>query len=136
MLEPSGLPSVAWRHALVGSFCAALNVAIVHVGDQVLGWPYLLAAMMTCFITIPLSYLLHRRHSFRVGTQADLAEFLRFIAQQLLQFSAGLLLLAIGVEALGLTPTLAMAGTVVTLWLVSMAVQWRWVFRLPWPRGR
>lgn len=128
--------ALALRHALVGAACAALNVAIVHVGDRVLGLPYLLAALMTCLITIPTSYLLHRRHSFRVAGRINLPEFLRFLAQQLLQFGAGLMLLAFGVERLGLAPSVAMALAIVLMWIFSLLVQWRWVFKLPQAKRR
>lgn len=131
-----GVSSVALRHAVVGGACAALNVAIVHVGDRVTGLPYLWAALMTCFITIPTSYLLHRRHSFRVEGRMHLAEFLRFLLQQLLQFAAGLVLLAFGVERLGLAPSLAMALSIVLMWAFSLLVQWRWVFKLQQPKRR
>ena len=63
-------------------------------------------------------------------------EFLRFLLQQLLQFAAGLVLLAFGVERLGLAPSLAMALSIVLMWAFSLLVQWRWVFKLQQPKRR
>lgn len=114
---------------LVGAACAGLNIGLVFVGTALLHWPYLAAAWLTCFITIPTSYFLHRRHSFRLSERASWPEFGRFLGQQFLQFCAGLVLLSIGVEWLGLNPTLAMVAATAVLWLFSFLVQWRWVFR-------
>jgi putative flippase GtrA len=134
--EALHLPSVAGRHMLVGAGCALLNIGIVYVGTAVLHWPYLAAAWLTCFITIPTSYFLHRRHSFRLAGRANWGEFGRFLGQQFLQFCAGLALLSAGVEWLGLNPTLAMAAATAVLWLFSFLVQWRWVFRAALRSGR
>lgn len=123
------LQGTAGRHMAVGATCALLNVGLVHVGTAVLHWPYLAAAWLTCFITIPLSYFLHRRHSFRLTGGASWSEFGRFLGQQFLQFFAGLVLLSIGVEWLELNPTLSMAAATAVLWLFSFVMQWRWVFR-------
>jgi putative flippase GtrA len=129
MSEAPRLPGTAGRHMLVGAGCALLNIGLVHLGTAVLHWPYLAAAWLTCFITIPLSYFLHRRHSFRLAERASWPEFARFVGQQFLQFCAGLALLSVGVEWLGLNPTLAMAAATAVLWLFSFVAQWRWVFR-------
>lgn len=123
------LPAAAGRHIGVGAACALLNIALIHVGTELLHWPYLAAAWLNCFITIPASYFMHRRISFRLERGASWAEFGRFVGQQFLQFCLGLALLAAGVEWLGLHPTLAMAVATVLLWLFSFVVQWRWVFR-------
>ncbi|MEO6280217.1 GtrA family protein [Roseateles sp.] len=124
------------RHAWVGLLCALLNIGLVHAGTAWLHWPYLAAAWLTCIITIPTSYFLHRRHSFRLQESASWREFGRFVGQQLLQFCAGLALLSAGVEWLGLNPTLAMALATAVLWLFSFVVQWRWVFRTGLRSGR
>lgn len=123
------LPGLVTRHMAVGAGCALLNIALVHGGTEWLRWPYPLAAMLTCLVTIPTSYFLHRRHSFRVSHSASRREFVRFLGQQLMQFAIGLALLSIGVEWLGLHPTLAMAAATAVLWLLSFVAQWRWVFR-------
>ncbi|KQV96286.1 GtrA family protein [Pelomonas sp. Root1237] len=117
------------RHAVVGAGCALLSIGLVHIGTAVLHWQYLAAAWLTCFTTIPISYFLHRRYTFSVANRAGWAEFGRFLGQQFLQFCAGLVLLAIGVEWLDLNPTLAMVAATAVLWLFSFLVQSRWVFR-------
>lgn len=128
-MPEDALPTLMSRHALVGTACALLNIGIMHVATASLGWPYMFAALLTCFVSFPLGYLLHRRHSFRLTGRANWTEFCRFLGQQFLQFCVGLALLSVGVEWLGLNPTLAMAAATAILWLLSFLVQWRWVFR-------
>lgn len=136
MNDRAQLPATAGRHMLVGATCALLNIGLVHLGTAVLHWPYLAAAWLNCFITIPASYFMHRRVSFRVDHGASWTEFGRFVGQQFLQFCLGLALLAVGVEWLGLNPTLSMAVATAVLWLFSFLVQWRWVFRERLRAGR
>ena len=124
------LGSSAARFGLVGMACAALNVAIVWVGHDVLGAPYFVAALATCLITIPLSYAAHRRFSFQLGRGAGWPEFMRFVMQQLSQFALGLALLVAGVEVLGLRPALAMAAVSVLMFAYGFATNARWVFRV------
>lgn len=128
-MADAAVPRLMSRHALVGAACALLNVGIVHVATAWLRWPYAAAACLTCFVTLPTAYFLHRRHSFRVGGQANWPEFSRFLGQQLLHFGAGMAVLAMCVEWLGLNPTLAMVVATLALWLPSLFVQWRWVFQ-------
>lgn len=123
----SGLMS---RHAVVGATCALLNICLLHVATAWAGLPYLIAAMLTCLVSFPLGFLLHRRVSFRLATHASWAEFGRFLSQQLLQFCLGLALLSAGVELLRLSPTLALALATLAMWLLAFLVQWRWVFRV------
>lgn len=129
MKDRAPLPAAAGRHMLVGASCALLNIVLIHVGTALLHWPYLAAAWLNVLVTIPASYFMHRRVSFRVDHDTSWPEFGRFVGQQFLQFCLGLALLAIGVEWLGLNPTLSMAVATIVLWLFSFIVQWRWVFR-------
>lgn len=121
--------SHAHRHLWVGGLCALLNIALVHAGTAWLHWPYLAAAWLTCFVTIPTSYILHRRISFRLPGPASGREFGRFVVQQSLQFCAGLVLLWAGVESGGLSPTIAMAVATAMLWFLSFVLHRFWVFR-------
>jgi putative flippase GtrA len=129
-MRPSlrALPATAARHASVGVLCAALNIGIVYVCAEVFGWHYLAAIAVTVLITVPVSYVLHRRISFRLSYAASLAEAGRFLAQQCLQLVAGTLLLGMGVEILGLAPAVAMAAAVLVLWVFALAMHFFWVF--------
>lgn len=119
---------IATRHASVGFACAVLNILIIYVGTEILHIYYVFAILLTCFITIPIAYLLHRCISFRVPGGPSLREFFRFISQQLVQFLAGLTLLSIGVEKLGLNPTFAMIVVTLLLWMFALVSQWKFVF--------
>lgn len=125
----AGPVAAAVRFGLVGALCALLNVAIVYVGHDVLSQPYLLAAAATCLITVPLSYLAHRRFSFRRVAAAEWREFARFLAQQLSQFGIGLLLLMLLVEVFGLLPALAMAAVAGIMFVYGFITNATWVFR-------
>lgn len=122
------LLGVAIRHATVGAACAVLNIIIIYVGTEILHIYYVFAMFLTCFITIPIAYLLHRRVSFQVSVGPNLSEFSRFLSQQLVQFLVGLTLLSIGVEKLGLNPTFAMVVVTLLLWVFGLTSQWRFVF--------
>jgi putative flippase GtrA len=120
---------IATRHATVGVACAVLNVLIIYIGTEILHIYYIFAMLLTCFITIPVAYLLHRRISFRISEEPNLREFSRFISQQLVQFLAGLALLSVGVEKLQLNPTFAMVVVTFLLWAFALISQWKFVFR-------
>ena len=123
------LKRLVGRHAMVGAFCALLNIAIIHVGTSILGQPYQLAAIATCFVTIPIAYFLLRRFSFRLSAPAHMGEFGRFVSQQLVQFLLGMSLLVIGVEWLELHPTVSIALATLVLWVFAFMSQWLWVFK-------
>ncbi|MCA3217080.1 MAG: GtrA family protein [Burkholderiales bacterium] len=126
----AALAARAGRYALVGAACAGLNVAIVWVGHDLLGAPYLMAALATCVVTIPLSYLTHRRFSFVVSGPAGGVEFARFVLQQLSQFALGLVLLVLLVETLGLPPAPGMAVVAALMFAYGFLINGRCVFRV------
>ena len=121
------------RYGLVGALCALLNVAIIAVGTQGLRLPYPVAAGCTCVITIPLSYLLHRRVSFAVAGLASWQEFGRFVAAQLSQFALGFVLMAAIIEGLGWRPWVAMAWVSIALAAYGFITSSAWVFGV-WKR--
>jgi putative flippase GtrA len=127
--EAPALARTAGRYGVVSAACVVLNVAIVYVGHDLLHAPYLLAALATVFITIPLSYAAHRQFSFRVAQAAGWGEFARFLAQQLSQFGLGLVLLAGCVELLGLPPALGMVVVSALMFAYGLLTNDRWVFR-------
>lgn len=129
MAEATAVAATAGRYGVVGAVCAALNVAIVWIGHDLLGAPYLMAALATCVVTIPLSYIAHQRFSFARGEPASAAQFLRFVVQQLSQFALGLVLLVLLVDGLGLPPAPAMAVMSVLMFAYGFATNGRWVFR-------
>ena len=124
------LAAAAGRFGLVGLLCAALNVGVVYLGHNVLGVHYVIAACATCFVTIPLGYLLHGRFSFDTGRPAALKEFLRFVVVQLGQFALGLMLLAALVESTGMAPAWAMAAVSALLYVYAFVATSTWVFRV------
>jgi glycosyltransferase involved in cell wall biosynthesis len=124
------------RYGLVGAACALLNLAIVWAGTERLGLPYPVAALATCFVTIPVAYLMHRRFSFRKRGAADRGEWWRFLALQLSQFCIGLAGMAMAVEWLHWRPWLAMAGVSVAMYLYGFAMSGTWVFAAWRPRPR
>ena len=125
-----GLAAAAGRFGVVGLLCAALNVGVVYLGHNVLGVHYLIAACATCFVTIPLGYLLHGRFSFGTGRPVAIKEFSRFVVVQLGQFALGLVLLAGLVESTGLAPVWAMVAVSALLYVYAFAATSTWVFRM------
>jgi putative flippase GtrA len=119
------------RFASVGAVCTALNLAIMFVGTELAGLPYLVAALLTCAITIPTSYFLHREFTFQTDGQrtGEQQRFWRFVATQLLQFSGGLAFLALLVEVLGLRPMWAMVAVSATMFIYGFVTTSTWVFR-------
>jgi glycosyltransferase involved in cell wall biosynthesis/putative flippase GtrA len=125
---------MASRYGLVGLFCALLNVGIVWAGTEVLGLAYPLAAALTCPITIPLSYWLHRRVSFDVRRPASLLEFWRFLLAQLSQFVLGVAAMALVIETLHWRPWIAMATVSFLMMAYGFTASSAWVFRV-WRRA-
>jgi glycosyltransferase involved in cell wall biosynthesis/putative flippase GtrA len=121
---------MASRYAPVGLFCAGLNIAIVWVGTELAGLAYPWAVALTCPITIPLSYWLHRRISFEVRPAATLREFARFVLAQLSQFALGFLAMAAVVEGLHWRPWIALASVSVMMMVYGFLASSAWVFRL------
>lgn len=122
--------AAAGRFALVGMLCAVINVGIIFVGHDLLGWHYIAAALSTCLVTIPLGYVLHGRFSFRVGRRESWAEFARFVGVQLGQFSIGFLLLTAQVELLSMPPAIGMVIVSVLMYLFSFIASSTWVYRV------
>jgi putative flippase GtrA len=129
MASRADVAAAAARFGVVGAACAVLNVAIVWVGNDLLGAHYVAATLATCLITIPLAYAAHRRFSFALASPAGWAEFMRFAGQQLSQFVLGLVLLVAGVEVLGLPPVAAMALVSLLMFAYGFFTNARWVFR-------
>ncbi|MBC7665796.1 MAG: GtrA family protein, partial [Caulobacter sp.] len=129
------LGGMASRYALVGLFCAALNIAIVWVGTELLGMAYPWAVTSTCPITIPLSYLLHRRISFDVRPSATLREFARYVLAQLSQFALGFVGIVVAVEWLHWRPWFALASVSFVMMAYGFLASSTWVFRLWRPAG-
>src|SRR5260370_38095920 len=99
------------RFAAVGAACSALNIAIMFLGNVVAGINYVATSLLTCLITIPLSYLFHRRITFRITSAwGEAPEFLRFVISQLVQFGAGLCVFGELVGVAGFTPQLGVEG--------------------------
>jgi len=122
------------RYGLVGLFCALLNLGIVWTGTEILGLAYPLAAALTCPITIPLSYWLHRRISFDVRRPPSLMEFRRFVLAQLSQFALGVAAMALVIETLHWRPWIAMATVSLLMMAYGFAASSAWVFRI-WQRA-
>jgi len=117
------------RHAIVGIGCSLLNIGIIYIGTSIFNISYLFSVFSTIFITIPISYFLHRRFSFRIESSASILEFFRFLSQQFFQFSIGVVLLVASVEWMKMNPTLGMTVTTLVLWIFSFIVQYFWVFK-------
>ena len=122
------------RYGLVGLACASLNVAIVWAGTEVLGLAYPLAAALTCPITIPLSYWLHRRITFDMPGPATLPEFLRFVLAQLSQFALGFAAMAAVVEWVRWRPWIALAIVSLLMMAYGFLASSSWVFGI-WRAG-
>jgi glycosyltransferase involved in cell wall biosynthesis/putative flippase GtrA len=122
------------RYGAVGLACALLNIGIVWSGTERLGLPYPVAAGLTCVVTIPLSYLLHRRVSFGLPHGAQWGEFARFVATQLSQFAIGFVLMAAAIETFGWRPWIAMAVVSAAMMAYGFVASSTWVFRV-WRGG-
>lgn len=138
MTDARLVADTAGRFSFVGAACAGLNIGIVWVGHDLLGWPYLWAAATTCLVTIPLSYLAHREFTFgnalRLRERSAGGTFGRFLIQQLAQFGLGLLLLAALVENLDVPPAAAMAIVAGVMFVFGYVSNAAWVFRVFGPR--
>jgi glycosyltransferase involved in cell wall biosynthesis/putative flippase GtrA len=121
---------MAGRFALVGAVCAVLNIAIMYTGTVLVGVNYLTSALLTCAITIPLSYFFHRRFTFRIlgSWRGELSEFLRFVFTQLTQFGAGLSVLVALVEWVKMTPMWATVLMTALMFGYGFIVNSTWVF--------
>jgi glycosyltransferase involved in cell wall biosynthesis/putative flippase GtrA len=129
------------RFAVGGAACSALNIAIMFVGTVVVGINYVATALLTCLITIPLSYLFHRRITFRITPAwgGEAPEFLRFVISQFVQFGAGLCVLVILVEWVGFTPIWGMVVMTALMFGYGFVVNSTWVFqrlKLPFAHAR
>ena len=128
--EAVNVVAMVGRFAVVGIVCSVLNIVIMFTGTVVVGINYIAAALSACMITVPLSYIFHRRITFRIASEwTEASEFVRFVVSQLVQFGAGLCVLVVLVEWVGLSP---MWGTVLMTALMfgyGFVVNSTWVFQ-------
>ena len=128
--------AMALRYGVVGGFCTVLNIGIVWLGTERAHLAYPIAAISTCFITIPISYLLHRGITFAAIGPRRWAEWWRFVAAQLSQFALGLLLMSVVVETLGWRPWIAMGVVSAIMFVYGFLASSTWVFRAWHPAAR
>jgi putative flippase GtrA len=126
-----GLIAMVGRFASVGAICAAANFMIMFVSIKLVGINYVKAALLACMITVPLSYFVHRRVTFRISSawQGEAAEFLRFVVSQLVQFGVGLCVLIGLVDGLGFAPMWGMVVMTGLMFAYGFAVNSTWVFK-------
>lgn len=120
--------SAAARYGMVGILCAVLNVGIVYVGTELIRIGYVMSALVTCIITIPISYIMHVRFSFEGRLEFRIFELIRFLFVQFAQFFVGFGVVALQVELLGIRPWIAMLFAIGLLYVLGFFLNSVWVF--------
>lgn len=124
------------RFGAVGATCAALNIAIMFVGTVIFERSYVVSALTTFILTIPLSYFLHRKITFQLAQdrKGKTTEFFRFLVYQLVQFAVGLCVLITLVHGMRISPVWATALMSALMFCVSFLMNSTWVFRVFRPK--
>lgn len=120
--------TAAVRYGVVGATCALLNVGIIFVGTEVIEIGYILSALSTCVITIPISYVMHVSFSFEKKLGFRFFELAKFLALQFLQFFLGVGLMAVQIEIFEIRPWVAMTGSILLLYFFGFFLNSVWVF--------
>ncbi len=122
---------IAWsalRYAISGAFCAGLNILIIYLGTEILLISYVFSAIATCFITIPISYFLHKWFTFKLDLKVVGKELFKFVLTQMTQFSLGVALMILVVETAGVRPWVGMALSTAALYVLGFTLNSTWVF--------
>jgi dolichol-phosphate mannosyltransferase len=124
-------PAAWWqlvRFALVGASGYVVNLAVFAFAVEVVGAPYPAAATLAFLVAVSNNFLWHRRWTFRAaGTQAR-DQVARFLVVSVLAFLAGLLVLTVLVELLGVPEVPAQAVAIVTVTPLSFVANKLWTF--------
>lgn len=122
------IPSEFFRFVVVGGTCALLNLALMYVAVAKLGVNYLVANGISFSILLVVGHFLNRRHTFRSSGHYG-TELLRYVTVTTMQAAAGIVLLAVLVEALHVPYLLAAIVVMAALAVVSFLAQRSLVFR-------
>lgn len=117
----------AGRFVVVGTIQNAVNIGTFAIMINV-GVAYRVAAAISAFVALVLSFCLNRWWTFQQGGPASLGQFTRYAGIFVAATVAGIALLSVFVELAGLPRVLAQAMAMATIAPLSYALQRALVF--------
>ena len=88
------------RFVAVGAFCFALNLGVLYVLVGLVGWPYLLAMLVSIVVANGSGFLLNRHFTFAAQARDFWGELRRYFTVNLGAFALNLALMALLVSGL------------------------------------
>lgn len=119
------------KYVMVGALCACLNVLIQSGATLIFKSHYVTANLVSFVVLVPVSYLLHKKITFRCTTGLPPSRFLIYSAQWLSMLLLNLALLAILVDVLGIQIGVAILLATLILHIVGFLISRAFVFKAP-----
>lgn len=88
------------RYVIVGVFAVVLNIGLLYVFTDILGWWYLASAVTSFVITFLVAFTLQKHFTFRDGGGAYLRQGASYLAIGLMNLVLDAILLFIAVDLL------------------------------------
>lgn len=117
------------RFGIVGLSGYVVNLAVYAFFAQVVGTPYLLAAVLAFLVAVSNNFLWNRHYTFKVRYGRRRHQAARFLVVSLVAFTASVVVLAFLVEIAGLDKIVAQAIAVVAALPLNFLGQRLWSFR-------
>ena len=117
------------RFLIVGASGYGVNLGVFAALVRV-GTPYLIASVVSYFVSNALMYLGNRYFTFRLGHQGFWSAYLRYIVVGIAVVVLNAGILALLVEVASLDATLAQALSLLLVTPVAFVLFKRWTFRI------
>lgn len=126
---PSWKDARLHRFLVVGGTCFAVNMGVLYVGTEWLGFHYLVSMAISIVVANSLGWALNRQWTFGATPSYWLHEYVRYFSVNLLSFGFSLLAMAVLVSGLGWNYLFASALLAAVMTLVNFVLHRDWSFR-------
>ena len=128
-MKNSGARAKFLRFALVGGACFLLNLVVLYVGTDVLGWHYLFSMCISIGVVTVTGWWLNRRFTFASNDAKLIAEASRYSLGSLATMALALLMMYILVSIFHIHYLLASILLAISMTLLNFLLHSRWSFQ-------
>lgn len=124
MLLNRGLP----RFIVIGGICFSVNLVVLYVGTDLLGWHYMMSMLLSIMVANTLGWLLNHHWTFSPSGLRWWTEYGRYMSVCISSSLIGALLMVFAVSLIGVHYLLANVVIAVLMLLVNFWAHRDWSF--------